>query len=204
MNPSDDDPMNAERRRMAAAFDGVLTEPVPARLQALLATPARDPAVVDLAAVRARRRGMPGWAAWGGMAATLLLGTLMGRQLGSPGNAADSAQLVATGAVAQALERQLAGDPAGTVTVQLSFRDRGGRYCRSFATAGTAGWACRQLDGAWALQQVMPTTPGGASDFRQASTTLPPELLNAIDAAAAGSTLNAAQERAARDAGWRP
>ena len=79
MSRDDDEMLKAERRRMAAAFDDVLREPVPERLTALLQAPAAP--VVDLAEARARRRGMPGWAAWGGMAATLVLGTLLGTRL---------------------------------------------------------------------------------------------------------------------------
>ncbi|MGQ3075938.1 MAG: NepR family anti-sigma factor, partial [Ferrovibrionaceae bacterium] len=136
MSPQDDDRLlKAERRRMAAAFDDVLNEPVPDRLKALLAEPAAQ--VVDLGAVRAQRRGMPGWAAWGGMAATLVLGTLIGTRL-APVSGGD-ARLVASGAVATALERQLASAPGGAVAVQLSFRARDGRWCRSFTTAATAG-----------------------------------------------------------------
>lgn len=198
--------MQAERRRLAAAFDPVLDEPVPQRLRALL-TPAAAP-VVDLAAVRAGRRRMPTWAAWGGMAATLLLGTLLGTRLAplvapaatSPGD------LIATGDVAQALEHRLASDTPGAVAVQLSFKDQRGRYCRSFTTSRVAGLACRAADGHWALQQVA-ALPGPATadgHLRQAASALPAPVLAAVDAQAAGDPLNAAQERAARDAGWRP
>lgn len=203
MNSDDDEMLKAERRRMAAAFGEVLDEPVPARLTALLAAPA----VVDLGAERARRRGLPGWAAWGGMAATLVLGTLIGTRLPPAGtDAVDAAggRLVATGAVAQALERQLASAPAaGPVAVQLSFKARDGRWCRSFSTTASAGLACREPDGAWALQQVVAAAPAGGSGMRQAATALPPAVLAAAEAAMAGEALNAEQEKAARDAGWK-
>ena len=205
MSRDDDEMLKAERRRMAAAFDDVLREPVPERLTALLQAPAAP--VVDLAEARARRRGMPGWAAWGGMAATLVLGTLLGTRLAPPGaDAVDAAgtRLVATGAVAQALERQLASAPAdGPVAVQLSFKARDGRWCRSFTTAASAGLACREPDGAWALQQVVAAGPAAGAGMRQAATALPPAVLAAVETAMAGETLNAEQEKAARDAGWR-
>lgn len=202
MTRTDEELVSAERRRMAAAFDGVLSEPVPERLQRLLAAPA--PAVVDLAAVRAQRRSLPGWAAWGGMAATLMLGTLLGSQLAGRGSSDADHALTASGAVAQALERQLASDTPGAVAVQLSYQDRTGRYCRSFTTAAAAGLACREAGGAWVLQQVVPAPNPAGRGLRQAATALPPALLEAVDAAAAAGTLNAAQERAARDGGWRP
>lgn len=140
MPPTDDALLRAERQRLAAAFDPVLDEPVPGHLRALLA-PAPAP-VLDLAAARARRRSLPTWAAWGGMAATLVLGTLLGTRLAPPAtpSAAGLGDLVATGDVAQALEQRLAGDTPGAVAVQLSFKDRGGRYCRSFTTPAWPGW----------------------------------------------------------------
>lgn len=200
MSPQDDDQLlKAERRRMAAAFDDVLNEPVPDRFKALLAEPA--PQVVDLDAVRARRRGMSNWAAWGGMAATLVLGTLIGTRL-APSDDDTGGRLLASGAIAQALDRQLASAPAGAVAVQISFKARDGRFCRSFSTQAAAGLACRDEDGAWALQQVAQVNEL-AGDMRQAASSLPPSVLAAVDAAMAGEALNAAQEKAARDAGWR-
>jgi len=202
MSPEDDEMLKTERRRMAAAFDDVLREPVPDRLKALLAEPAPVAPVVDLGAVRARR-GMNTWAAWGGMAATLLLGTLIGTRM-APSGGDDQGRLVATGAIAQALDRQLASAPGGgPVSVQLSFKAKDGRFCRSFSTAASAGLACREADGAWALQQVAATAPAAGAGMRQAASSLPPSVLAAVDGLMAGEALNAEQEKAARDAGWR-
>ncbi|MEO6276310.1 NepR family anti-sigma factor [Roseateles sp.] len=200
-----DKQLQTERRRISAAFDGVLNEPVPDRLKALLAEPAAQ--VVDLGAVRAKAQGkgraMSNWAAWGGMAATLVLGTLIGTRLAPPTGAED--RLVATGEIAKALDRQLASAPTagpGAVAVQVSFKAKDGRWCRSFSTPASAGLACREGDGAWALQQVATVaTPSGG--MRQAASSLPPSVLTAVDAAMAGEALNAEQEKAARDAGWR-
>ncbi|MBW8843609.1 MAG: hypothetical protein JF607_01370 [Burkholderiales bacterium] len=206
MSPDDEITLKTERRRMAAAFDDVLHEPVPDRLKALLAEPAPVAQVVDLGAVRAQRRGMSSWAAWGGMAATLVLGTLVGTRLAPPGGGADPGPLAATGAIAQALDRQLASAPeaGASVAVQLSFKARDGRYCRSFSTADVAGLACRDAGGAWALQQVAALAPGHADGaMRQAASSLPPAVLGAVDSLIAGEALGPEQERAARDAGWR-
>ena len=198
MNLSEDQ-LKAERRRLSAAFDGVLDEPVPDRLKALLAEPAPAAQVVSLGAVRAQRRSMSSWAAWGGMAATLVLGTLIGTRLAPPSG---DARLVASGEIARALDQQLASAPGGPVAVQISFKAKDGRFCRSFSTAASAGLACREADGAWALQQVAAAAaPSGG--MRQAASSLPPSVLAAVDAAMAGEALNAEQEKAARDAGWR-
>ena len=197
MSRDEEELLKAERRRMAAAFNDVLREPVPDRLSALLAAPAAE--VVDLGAVRAQRRGMSGWAAWGGMAATLVLGTLIGTRLTPSG---DGDRLVASGAIARALDTQLASAPAGPVAVQVSFKAKDGRFCRSFATPMQAGLACRDPDGAWALQQVA-AAPSAGSGMRQAASSLPSSVLAAIDATMASEALNAEQEKAARDAGWK-
>jgi hypothetical protein len=199
MSRGDEELLKAERRRMAAAFDDVLNEPVPDRLKALLAEPAPAAQVVDLGAVRAQRRGMNSWAAWGGMAATLVLGTLIGTRLAPEGG---DDRLVATGEIARALTSQLASAPAGPVAVQVSFRAKDGRFCRSFSTDTQAGLACRERDGAWALQQVAAVTAAG-SGMRQAASSLPPSVLATVDATMAGDALNAEQEKAARDAGWK-
>lgn len=203
MSPNDDELLKAERRRMAAAFGDVLDEPVPDRLKALLAEPAPATRVVDLGAVRAQRRAMSSWAAWGGMAASLVLGTLIGTRLMPSAGDDGQGRLVATGAVAQALDRQLASAPAGPVAVQISFKAKDGRWCRSFSTSASAGLACREADGAWALRQVAAIDATAGGGMRQAASSLPPSVLAAVDASMAGEALNAEQEKAARDAGWR-
>ena len=91
-----------QRERLIAAFAPVLAEPIPDRLSQLLRAPTGTapqqpaPNVVDLGAARAQkeqrnaeqatraavpRQAMPTWAQWGGMAASVVLGVLMGTQL---------------------------------------------------------------------------------------------------------------------------
>ncbi|HZT54989.1 MAG TPA: hypothetical protein VFA35_02095, partial [Burkholderiaceae bacterium] len=82
--------LRAQRQRVSAAFAGVLDEPMPDRLASLLADApaAHTPAVVDLRAARsarAPRRALPGWAQWGGMAASVVLGLVLGLQLAGHG-----------------------------------------------------------------------------------------------------------------------
>lgn len=216
-------------RRVAAAFGPALEEPVPARLQQLLqtTTPAPEAApVVDLAAARAARstppapatRAQDGWAHWGGMAACLVLGVALGLGSQRPGAGAPDGfvasgpRLLASGAVAQALQTQPAGaagatgasSAAGAVVVSLSFIDREGRYCRAFSTAGQGGLACR--DGqAWAVAALaalgaQPSAPAGA--MRQAGTALPAAVLQAVDERIAGSALDATAEASALKRGW--
>lgn len=198
MSRDDDELLKAERARMAAAFDGVLGEPVPERLRALLA----EPKVVSLDAARTeRRQGMNRWAAWGGMAATLVLGTLIGTRL-APVGVDGHGHLLVSGEIDHALDRYLASFSPGDVAVQLSFKSKDGRWCRTFSTYASAGLACRQPGGAWALQHLA-ALPASGSGMRQAASSLPPSVLAAVDATIAGEALSADQEKAARDAGWK-
>lgn len=209
--------LQVQRKRLAQAFDTVLDEPVPDRLTRLLQTPAvAQPAiaqapVVNLAEVRAERarmRGMPSWVQWGGMAASVVLGVLLGSQLGGQKTDSDLAlnqgRLFASGTIAQALATQLASEPqaATSVAVQLSFVDKGGRYCRTFSTSAVAGLACLH-DGQWAVQQMtaMDSQPGAG--VRQAASALPRAVLDAVDQRIADTALDAKAERLARDRGWR-
>lgn len=225
-----------QRERLIAAFAPVLAEPIPDRLSQLLRAPAAAapsqaaPNVVDLGAARAQkeqrdaeqalqasapRRAMPTWAQWGGMAASVVLGVLMGSQLQPTAKGVDiglqGGKLLAGGAIEKSLSTQLASDTRSAqgsgapVAVQLSFVDKRGHYCRTFSTGQLAGLAC-QDQGQWAVQQLVTAeaTPHASStDMRQASSALPRALLDAVDQHIAGDTLNADAERAARAQGWK-
>ena len=212
--------LRAQRERVAAAFAPVLDEPMPERLTQLLASP--PAAVVDIAAARAAReprhvtspsaRSRPGsWAHWGGMAASLVAGVLLGTQLqrgeGPPDAvlALNAGQAVATGAVAQALNTQLASDAAAqaTVAVQLTFIDKTGQVCRTFSTGRMAGLVCRDDGDRWAVQQVATMEQAAAGAMRQAASSLPRAVLDAVDRQIAGDAFDAAAERQARERGWR-
>ena len=206
------------RQRLQAAFRPALNEPVPDRLlQALKAAPpaaVTADKVVDLAPAREARRArgarhwMQDWTAWGGIAASLLLGVLIGKL--APDSGADAAafeaeagRLVARGAIERALSTQLAGAPGagGAVAVQLSFVDKSGHYCRTFSTAAIAGLACR--DGArWTLQHSAPVEAAASGAMRQAASALPAAILAAVDQRLVGAPLDALNEEAALRAGW--
>src|SRR5262249_49157889 len=82
------------------------------------------------------------------LAAALVLGILLGAWLRPRGPLGlRNGELIADGALAQSLSRQLASNQAATAPVQIgvSFRSRGGAYCRTFVLNGTealAGLAC--------------------------------------------------------------
>lgn len=197
----------ALRRRLAAAFDAELDEPVPQRLlDALRAPPAE---VVDLAAARARRRPRWAWPEWGAMAACLAIGLFIGRALLGP--AADpfehvDGKLLARGVLAEALTQQLASEerPGAAVALPISFAATDGRYCRSFVMSGEslAGLACRG-GGGWELELLAPAGGAGPADgVRPAGSDLPPAVLRAVDERIAGEPLGAAAEREVRGRGW--
>lgn len=220
-----------QRERVMAAFAPVLNEPIPDRLSQLLRGPAAtaltplatEPRVIDLGAARKHkeqrdaeqaaraatpRRTMSTWAQWGGMAASVVLGVLMGTQLKPSAVDADlglqGGKLLAGGMIEKSLATQLASENGSTtpVAVQLSFVDKSGQYCRTFSTGQVAGLAC-QDQGQWAVQHLATVDAAPGTDMRQASSALPRALLDAVDQRMAGDALNADAERAARARGWK-
>lgn len=203
------------RQDVFAAFAGTLDEPVPERLQ-----PPAAARVLDLGAARSAREAAAledrerltrrvSWPQWGALAASLAVGVLAGSLgtgwLGGGSQPAlaqgPGGELTAAGRLAQALDRQLAQDSgAGEVRIGLSFASQSGGYCRTFQLGGSSGLACRE-GGRWRIP-VLADSPAPAGDYRQASAQLPPAVLDAVDARIAGSTLDAAAERTARERGW--
>lgn len=183
--------------RFAPAFDDALREPVPARLLA-----AAEPKVVDLSARRAAKWS---YREWGAMAASLAGGLILGLGvLGGPSEliVATENGLAARGALQTALTRQLASE-AGDVSVGLSFRNRDGEYCRTFALERqqVAGLACND-SGAWQIAMTSAHAAQGG-DMRTAGSETPAEILAAVEAMIEGDVLDADAERAARESGWR-
>jgi len=208
----------ALRAKMANAFSGVLAEPPPPALVARIAAAgeAAEPGatVVDFAAhVRRRRPVAPAWMMGAGMAACLALGVFAG--LGtqalraSPPIVSQDGAMVAHGALAQALETQLASDQHAPqpVRIGLSVRTGDGRYCRTFRLDGTstiAGLACRGSK-LWTVQMAMSTgATKPAAAYRTAATDTPAAILEAVEALAAGPALDASAEAAAKNSHWRP
>jgi anti-sigma factor RsiW len=206
----------ALRAEVFGAFAGVLDEPVPARLD-----PAAASKVLSLDAARnARARAAAAaaapvaapqrvWPRWGALAATLVLGVLAGSLwfAGDGGGAFVTAdgggRLVARGQLAGALSRQLASDPApnSPVRIGVSFATRDGGFCRSFSVGASAGLACRDGE-TWRIP-VLSEKSATKGAYRQAASPAPEAVLDAIDERIAGTTMNAAAERAARERGWR-
>lgn len=182
--------------RFAAAFGPIADEPV--------AAPAAAP-VISLAAVRAERaavtrRPSTAWHMWSGaIAASLVIGVLLGHQLGGTGGVGDRKNALAlSSAMSKALDRQLSGE-GGAVRIALSFRDRDDHLCRSFSGENLSGVACHE-GGEWQLRYGTSTPAETRTDYRMAGTDA--AKAQVIEAMIAGDPLNRNAEEKARSGGW--
>ena len=206
----------ALRGRLKATFDKTLDEPPPQRLvDAARGVPAvrREGNVIPLRRKQAQR---PAWPHWATMAASLVIGVIIGRVfLRMPTAAAPVAsrdgQVVANGTLAAALSDQLASSqtPDAPVKIGVSFKSKTGDYCRTFtmhASTTLAGLACRDHND-WRVQ-VLAQTPQGAGNssasgaYRQAGSEMPRPVLQAVEDNIAGDPLDAHAEALARDVRW--
>jgi len=188
----------AMKARFASAFGPIAEEPV--------ALPEHEPAqVISLAAVRAEREAQAAppvrrnWMMTGAIAASLIVGLLTGQRVSQPNGLIDQPDALALSRpLAVALDNQLSGDK-GVVRVALTFRDRDGHYCRSFAGRNLSGIACRD-EGRWRLRYGS-ATGGQATDYRMAGAD--PGQAQLITTMMAGDPLDRPGEEAARLKGWR-
>ena len=184
----------AQRIAAATAFDGVLAEPVPDRLVALL-RPA--PTVADLAVARAARTSRAVLPQWAALAATLVAGLVAGHLLMPP----TSPPLTADAALVSSLD----GNTVPAITIGFSYRDRANDYCRVFhdnRVDPTAGIACREVAG-WRLRVAAAAVRPSTQDYHTAASDLPPAVLATVDATIAGTPLDARGEAVAKKRGWR-
>jgi hypothetical protein len=205
----------ALRAEVAGAFATVLGDPVPEKLRAAASGTAMPVERARGNVVRFPSRGTRAasapWHAreWLAMAASVLLGVVISWRAFSPASpqviSASNGALVARGALASALDGQLASAQSGDAAVKigLTFKARDGSYCRSFTLrdGGVAGLACRAA-GEWRIP-VTASADAAGGDFRQAATSVPPAVMQAIEARISGDALDAPREALARDAGWK-
>lgn len=198
-------------RDLRAAFDPMLDEPVPEKLViSANAAPAAKPAdVVSIGSARRPARRNWSWPEWGAMAASLLIGIVIARLATTTDDniVARDGHMFAAGTLSTALDRQASGASSESgVHVALTYRAKSGDYCRAFTIAepaAFAGIACREGD-QWRLD----TLAGGesaeaANNYRMAGTAIPPAILQTVQDSIAGEALDAAQEAAARERGWK-
>jgi hypothetical protein len=188
----------ALRERVASHFAPVAQEPLPERLTAMLD---RGPTVVSFPVVRPSARP-PLWRRYGAIAATLAAGLIAGQLLPRAGQDAPHGAIVAQAGLANALDTKLASAGAGEgYAIGVSFRSKAGDYCRTFEGAGSSGIGCHH-DGAWEIRQLSAGDSHAATGYRQAGSADPATLQAAQDMMA-GDPLDAAQEKTARDKGWK-
>lgn len=172
----------------------VLAEPPPERLTG---------AVMERRIVRPNFGGrFGGTAQWAALAASLVLGVFVGRfAISEPPLSVIDRGLVASGDLARALDRDLAGGQAA-IRIGFSFRSQDG-YCRTFQmkSARLGGLACREGPD-WRVRLTAPLDTAEA-DYRMASSATPAPVLAAADELMLGEALDREQEAAARAKGWR-
>ena len=154
------------------------------------------------------------WQEWSAVAATLVVGVLIGPYVMRASQPlpfmSAGGRVVATGALERALMAQPSGATSpqdGRTAVGLSFRTNTGEYCRTFAmNPGPAGLACREW-GEWVVE-VLARNPrarqgNGADAYRQTGTAFPEVIREAVEARMAGGPLSAEEEAAQAARGWR-
>ncbi|HET7709663.1 MAG TPA: anti-sigma factor [Sphingomicrobium sp.] len=190
--------------RLRSAFDPIAAEPV--SLAAYAPAPASN--VASLAGARvARDRPFTQrfWAQAAAVAVVFAMGVATGdRMLGGPAGpiAPEAGRLVAAASLKQALYSQLASQPADSgPRIGLTFRDNEGRICRTFTDQAAAGLVCRE-GGDWRVRAIFQAPEGQGGDYRMA-TGADPRLAALIDSTISGEPFDAAQERRARNSGWK-
>ena len=164
--------------------------------------------VVSLTEARERReaRGAPvQWKQMAAMAATLVLGIILGNQL-TPSSAspieAEAGRLVAGAELESALNARLASAPnQNGPRIGLTFRDLSGAVCRTFTDKSAAGLACRDRTD-WRILGVFQATEGQGTDYRMAAGA-DSRLLDLVGEQMRGEPFSAAEEQAAQKRGWR-
>jgi hypothetical protein len=140
------------------------------------------------------------------MAASLAAGLIVGIGFLRPQPivATDNSELVAAGSLYQGLNTQLASDAGAPLRIGLTFRNRDGAYCRTFALDAShmQGLACRSQS-RWRLEIVTHDASSNGGDMRVAATEIDPAILAATQSTITGDVLDASAERRARDTQWR-
>lgn len=199
--------MRKFRQQLHATFAAELAEPAPDSL--MRAARGLTPAVraQPLPQSFPIRQVARHWAQWGGLAAGLLLVAGLATTLSGGEKllaVQDDGRVVADGALADALDKGLTGQPqrAG-VRLHLSFKDAHGNYCRIFHAPVGSGLACHEARH-WQVVALSapPAAPEPEREMRLAGNELPPLVLEAAQRRIAGHALDEREEREARDQAW--
>lgn len=203
-----------QRDSLRRAFDDVLNEPVPERLINTARTaPMADAKVIGFDQARTARTAPEprrwAWSQWTAMAASLLVGLIVGQTMlrsdDAPLLAARDGRLIAGGDLAAALTSRPSGE-AAPIAIGFTYRAKSGEYCRTFTLArdqALAGIACRE-DAAWKVRALSQSdsAANAGDEYRMAGAALPPLLLQAVESQISGEPLDASSEAAAQRRGW--
>ncbi|MGN6375623.1 MAG: anti-sigma factor family protein [Sphingomonas sp.] len=184
------------RDRLQARFAPYAEEPPPDRFRSLLDT---NVAPITQSRRLQRRTLAHRWVQGGAIAATLVLGIAIGRQIDAPGLIASrGGALVAHGRLESALDTQLAATQPNDAAIRmgLTFRDRQGSICRTFDSQVLQGIACRGR-GRWDLIRTAGGNRGG--DYRQASSGV---TIGEAQQMMVGRPFSAAEEALAKQQDW--
>ncbi len=197
------------RAKVVNAFADELHDPIPDRLLALArSAPAGN--VTSLAQARtdkAKRRWS--WPEWGAIAASVIVGVLIARFGTNPQGSfkTEDGRLFASGDLANALDQQRGGERSAQSRVQigLSYRIKSGDYCRTFNADASAasGIACRS-DRGWEIQALVRGKADAGQNFRMATTSVPPLILQIVESSMDGDALDAQAESDAINRKWQP
>lgn len=172
-----------------------------------------DDLKADAPAARTGRRQW-GWQEWSAIAATLVLGVLLGPYVLRSSQPLPfisvAGRVVAIKDLEQALDAQPSGAAHATandIAIGMSFLASNGSYCRTFAiNPGPAGLACREW-GEWVVE-VLARNPRarqgtGHEAYKQAGTVFPEDIRQGVEARIAGAPLTPGEEATQTARGWR-
>jgi anti-sigma factor RsiW len=231
------EPFIQTRMRLATAFEPTLHEPVPLRLIAAIRR-SRPPARASLTALplegrlrdvvsKAKALLAPGGSSLtpalaASIAALLVAGAMAGWIAGratAPSSlmASSGPDLVATGALAEALEANPSGTSAdgaeASVVPVLSFRTADNAVCREYRVKSTAadrdfaGLACRNADGVWRIALHVETGKLGPASpeasYQTATATNVPSIDAMVETMMAGEAFGTDDETRLLKNGWR-
>ncbi len=195
----------ALRHDISASLEAIIDEPIPAALRDAVWN---TPVSWQWRLSRALRTAFsPRGLIWTGVpAAALACGVAIGVILSGNTNALMGVRggaLIARGALAHALDQQLASAQSGHgPQIGISFRDRNNHYCRTFTSARLAGVACRE-DSGWNIAALSEHAREPQGTYATAASAMPDLVRQAVSGMIAGAPLDAAGEARARDEGWK-
>ena len=191
--------------RLRSVFDPIAAQPVALESFAPSSGASNVASFAEARVARSRPLTPRWWAQAASIALVFAMGMAAGNfVLSGPQATIESqdGQLVAAAALKGALNRQLASQPAGSgPRIAMTFRDKQGQICRTFIDQSASGLACLQ-GGDWRIEGLFQAPEGQTSDYRMAAGA-DARLAALVDSAIAGEPFDAAEERQARQSGWK-